>query len=93
MPTTEEWNQRIIWSRTFTEASEYAADQDWWLHSWLWQEWPGELAVTPFTWCSGWRSKGWYCNGGHPIDTPQGTHACPTWPSGWRHPVWYLRMR
>ena len=82
----------IIWARTFHEASEYAAEQDWWLHSWRFEQANTNEVIVFDLYCRGWRDHGWYCNGDHPIHTPDGTHACPTWPSLWRHPIWYVRM-
>lgn len=34
----EDWYKYIIESKTFEQASKYAAEHDWWLHSWQWFE-------------------------------------------------------
>lgn len=35
----------VLRCRTFREASEYAAESDWWLHSWTWEEADTDLQV------------------------------------------------
>lgn len=32
-----EWDRYIIYSKTFRAASEYAAENGWWLHCWRWR--------------------------------------------------------
>ncbi len=87
----DERDRYVIQSRTFHEAAEYAAEMDWWLHSWQWEEADCELRILDH-WCDGWRDSGWYCKGGHELVREAGLVACPTWPTFWRHPLWYFRM-